>query len=206
MTYTRPARFRAIGSDSMEYASVALVVVANGVAASALLVAATTKLVSPIRPLEALHELAGVEPRGARLSEIRLIQFFAVIELGTGAAFLTTYSRSVAAYVSSALGVCFGVLGAAGWVQRTSIPCGCFHPGDGRSLGLRNIAIGVALVATLPLNEAVRVTDSTAYTSASALVTTSMSLLLVMLFERKALGNTIRQLGLRSRALPQGPA
>jgi len=133
------------------------VVTVNCLVAAVLINAALVKLASPDRLLRALRELIASDsvlgPSAVRLA--------AVVELTAGLGLMSTATIKAASLVAATLGIGFGILGLAGWLTRSKVPCGCIGGHSDRPLGKTNVSIGLLIALVLPVNTLIKLEPAT---------------------------------------------
>ncbi len=156
----------------------------SALASSILINAGLVKLTSPAGLVRALREVFPAAPTvtpGA-------VRLYAVVEVGAGVGLLTLPTYRLASLLVAMLGVCFAILGVAGRLAGSTVPCGCIGGHSDRPLGVANAVMGVALVGVLPLSLLVSLppTQGSDYSS-GALVATSLGSLLLSLWTSRRL-------------------
>jgi hypothetical protein len=125
----------------------------NAAAAAVLLNAGIAKTVAPHHLELALAEI--LPTLRGRLADGRLragLRGIAVVEIAVAGSLLTTATRITGAFATTALGLCFALLGAVGLRRGSSTPCGCLGSSSKHPLGWPNIGLGLALAAVGPLD------------------------------------------------------
>jgi uncharacterized membrane protein len=156
----------------------------DALAASVLVNAGLGKLVSPAALRGALHELA---PAAPPLTD-GAVRVLAVVEVAAGSGLLAPATRIAAGLVVAALGLGFAVVGTAGWLRGSTMPCGCVGGRGDRPLGVTNVAVGLALVAVLPLSLVAGVPPDA---SQLVLAATSLGSLLLCLWLNRRLAQSL---------------
>ncbi|TAN32068.1 hypothetical protein EPN29_10110 [bacterium] len=122
----------------------------NCVAAALLISAGVSKLARPDPFRHALEEVVG---RTGRLVSRTWIRLIAVFEIVAGVSLTTAPSRVPGAVAAGCLGICFVVLGVAGSIRGSRLPCGCFGATNGRRpFGWVNVVSGAFFILLLLTN------------------------------------------------------
>jgi hypothetical protein len=111
-----------------------------------------------------------------------ILRGFAAAEIVVAVFLLVGAVRTPAAVVTSLLGACFVVVGLRAQMIRSTAPCGCFGSSSRRPLGWSNVAVGLALVATYPVN--VRLAPGADYQASTALIAVVGSIALCLYVNR----------------------
>lgn len=132
--------------------------------------AGATKLVKPAATTAALREIAPMQ----RIPLDTLVRIVAVLEILAAFTYAIPAAQRPGQILVGLLGISFAVMGVAGALRGSSVPCGCFGAESTRPLGTVNILMGVALIAIAGWNLAVQPTAD-AGVVASALVAVALS-------------------------------
>lgn len=135
-----------------------IVVAGNAVAASVLLFASFTKLVSPDALGRSLLRLTNRQT----LSSVEVVRTIGVGEAVIATALLIEPARLTASLLLGLLGLSFMALGITGRIRKVDEPCGCFGAASQQPLGNQNIVLGVliAAIGAINLQHAGQLSDS----------------------------------------------
>jgi hypothetical protein len=156
----------------------------NAAAAAVLLNAGVAKIVAPARLELALAEI--LPTLRGRLTGGRL-RGVAVVEIAVAGSLLTTVTQLAGALATTALGLCFAVLGAVGLRRGSSTPCGCLGSSSRHPLGWTNIGVGLALAAVGPLNLLASGTRPAAQYATGAVLVTAIGTVALSLWAHREL-------------------
>jgi methylamine utilization protein MauE len=130
--------------------AVAVAVVVGGLGAGlagTLLCAGAAKLAVPGHLARAIGDLMPIVAARAVL----LAQLMSAVEIGAALALSVPATRDAGAVAGLVLGGAFAAVGALAGVRRLGWSCGCFGRARGRPLGMRNVAVGLVVVAVSAL-------------------------------------------------------
>lgn len=151
--------------------------------ASAVLInAGVAKLIAPRPLLRASAEVLAVRHRG--IGE-PLVRGFGATELTVAVALLVLPARLPAAIAATMLGGCFALIGIAGVLRGSSVPCGCFGGATRQPLGWANVGLGVALAVVWPVNVLAGQLPAQGYSAATALLGSIASAALCLWLNRR---------------------
>ncbi|MEU8251355.1 MauE/DoxX family redox-associated membrane protein [Nonomuraea sp. NPDC048916] len=120
----------------------ALPVILSALLAATLLTSGVGKMVSPRGLAAALGELAG-----SRRPPVILIRAVASVEIALAALATFNQEHVLTFVLAVALGASFVLVGVAGRLRASSLPCGCFGRTGSRSFGGWNVLAGAAVMA-----------------------------------------------------------
>lgn len=170
-----------------------IVLLINAAAATTLIVAAIAKLVSPTGMRVAVGELLR-SPRWFPTN--RGVRVFAACELIVAGLLCATATRVVGGCLAACLGALFAAAGAMGIVRGATASCGCLGSYENKPLGVRNIVIGVAMVAVAPVNILVSVgsAETSEYAHGMLLISALLTLALCLWVNRVTIVPLVRTL------------
>lgn len=120
------------------------VIVWLAAATALLLQAGVAKFVKPTPLARALAELVG-----QRRVPVSVVRLFAGTEVALALLLVLARDGRLVLLAVAAVGLSFIVVGAAGKIRATDLPCGCFGTSAGRPFGWSNVAAGVALLSAV---------------------------------------------------------
>jgi len=125
-----------------------LVAAINGAAATVLIDAGVLKLVAPGPLQRALDELL----QGAADVPQQVVRLMAVVEVTAAVLLLALPTRTLGLSIVALSGLAFVILGLAGRLRRSLLPCGCMGSRSGQPLGAANVVVGGLLVGVVLVN------------------------------------------------------
>lgn len=133
----------------MRAAGLALIAASSVVLAAALLLNASAgKLVSSRLAEVALRQTLGL---GGAAPLTVLVRGLAIVEGLAALGLVIDWTRTIAALITSLLGVSFVLFGVIAQGRGVNVACGCLGGTDQRPVGVRNVAVGTVLALLFPL-------------------------------------------------------